>query len=93
MAVEGLPQCCSASATRDSVRYAAINEAVQVVGIRAAEEQVSEFLTCTIAANFMANRIVAPVVDTPADSESRQDVHEALGTLQLFKQASSSHRR
>ena len=52
---------------------------MQVVGIRAAHGTVSEFLECTIAAHFMANRIVAPVVDLPADADCRQDVHEALG--------------
>lgn len=57
----------------------------QVVGIRAAQAQVTEFLTCTIAAHFMANRIVVPVVDPPPDSDSRQDVHEALGAMPLFK--------
>jgi hypothetical protein len=51
------------------------------VGIRAKEDAVSDFLACTVAAHFMANRIVAPVVDPPPGSEARQAVHEALGAL------------
>lgn len=61
--------------------WAPIWIAVQVVGIRACKDTVSEFLECKIAAHFMANRIVAPIVDLPAESDCRQDVHEVLGVM------------
>lgn len=52
---------------------------MQIVAIRFAESEVTEFQRSCIATQFMASRIVAPVVD--AEAECRPEVHEALATF------------
>lgn len=52
---------------------------LQIVAIRFSETEISEFQRCCISTQFMASRIVAPVVDTAM--ENRPDVHEALATF------------
>lgn len=52
---------------------------LQIVAIRFSESEITEFQRCCISTQFMASRIVTPVVDTAV--ERRPDVHEALATF------------
>ena len=55
---------------------------MQVVVVRCAEADVAEFTACTVAAHFMANRIVCPLADAGGLPEG-QHAH-MTATLGVF---------
>lgn len=55
--------------------------ALQIVAVRLADTRITEFETCVIAAHFMANRIVLPVLDVAEGDHAPEEVEYARQTL------------